>query len=100
MGGLFYSLFFYHGFKRAFYRNVCAIFTYFGEKNYSKWIIFERFSILGNSRFFLDEIWDIPMTFTDIVLGPSTFKTGKIVAAHTYLTTKGSMITLFDCADF
>jgi hypothetical protein len=54
MWGLFYSLFFSHGLKRAFYSNVCAFFTYFFEKNYSKWIIFERFSILGNGRCFLD----------------------------------------------
>jgi hypothetical protein len=32
MGGLLYSIFVSNGFKRAFYSNVCAIFTHFLEK--------------------------------------------------------------------
>ncbi len=32
MWGLFYSLFFSHGFKRALDSNVCAIYTYFWGK--------------------------------------------------------------------
>jgi hypothetical protein len=48
-------------------------------KNYSKWIIFERFSILGMADFFQIGIRDIAMTCTNIVLGQTLLKLLKLL---------------------
>jgi hypothetical protein len=79
-GGLFYSLFFSHGFKRAFYKNVCAIFTHFLEKN----SLNELF--LRDSQFWeMAGIRDIAMTCTDIVLGQTLLKLLKLLGpTHKY----------------
>ena len=71
-------------FSMAFNSNVCAIFTHFLEKNYFKWIILERFSIIGNSRFFQIGIWDIAMTCTNIVWGQTLLKLLKLLGRTHY----------------
>ena len=68
MGGLFYSLFFFHDFKRAFYRNVCAIFTYFLEKITLNELFFRDSQFWEMADFFQIGIRDIAMRFTNIVL--------------------------------
>jgi hypothetical protein len=69
MGGLFYSFFFSHGFKRAFYRNICAIFTYFLEK------------ITLNELFLIDSQFLEMADFFQIgiVLGQTLFKLLKLL---------------------
>jgi hypothetical protein len=66
MGDLFYSLFFSHGFKRPFYRNVCAISYFWGKITLNE--LFLRDSQFWEmADFFQIGIRDIAMTFTNIV---------------------------------
>ena len=68
------SLFFSHGFKRAFYRNVCAIFTYFLEKITLNDLFLWDSQFWEMADFFQIGIRDISMTFTNIGLGQTLLK--------------------------
>jgi hypothetical protein len=85
MGGLFYSLFFSHGFKRAFCRNVCAIFTYFLEKITLNELFLRDSQFWEMADFFQIGIRDIAMTYTNIVLGQTLLKLLKLLGpTHKY----------------
>ena len=85
MGGLFYSLFFSHGFKKAFYRNVCAIFIYFLEKNTLNELSLRDSQFWEMADFFQIGIREITMTCTNIVLGQTLLKLLKLLGpTHRY----------------
>ncbi len=66
MGGLFFLLFFSHGYKRAFYRNACAIFTYFLEKITLNELFLRDSQFWEKADFFQIGIRDIALTLTNI----------------------------------
>ena len=85
MGGLFYSLFFSHGFKRAFYRNVCANFTFFWQKITLNELLLRDSQFWEMADFFQIGFRDMAMTCTNIVLGQTLKKLLKLLGpTHNY----------------
>ncbi len=81
--GLFYSLFFSHGFKRAFIEMLLHFLHIFGKK-LLKMNYFLRDSQFWETADFLKiGIWDIAMTCTNIYLGQTLLKLLKLLG-HTH----------------